>query len=97
MALPKVSTTDYDKLTDEEKDIVHTIIQDTDINLLRYNQNKIDLLVNKFKILKGEILIGNDNMQLIRDLRAVVIQLVNHNILRLRDITPLLEQIFLLL
>lgn len=95
--MPKISTIDYNNLTDDEKDIIHVIIQDTDINLLRYNQSKIDNLINKYNILKGELLIGNNNPQLLKDLKLVILQLVNHNIITLKDISPILEAIFVLI
>lgn len=97
----KIDNDLYNRLTDSEKDIVEQLIStNTTIDKLhhtRYNQSEIDELINKYNILKGELLIGNNNPDLLKDLKITIIQLVNYNILQMRDILPLLQTILLLL
>lgn len=97
----KIDNDLYNRLTDSEKDIVESLISmNSNIDKLhhtRYNQSEIDELINKYNILKGELLIGNNNPDLLKDLKLTIIQLVNYNILQMKDILPLLQTILLLL
>lgn len=96
-----ISTELYQSLDDDEKDLIEKFINtDKTINRLnhkRYDQSKIDELINKFKILKGEILIGNNNQDLLHKLKMVILQLINFGVLHLKDIAPLLQTILLLI
>lgn len=96
----KIDSELYRKLSENERDMFEILISDSDINKMnhiRYNQPEIDELINKYNILKGEILIGNDNPDLLKDLKIIILRLVNYNILTMKEITPLLQQIFLLI
>lgn len=89
----------YNKITDDERDIFESLLTESNISRLshiRYNQPEIDALINKFNILKGEIMAGNDNKELLRDLKVTVLRLVNYNVLTMKEITPILEYLFLL-
>ena len=82
----KIDSDLYNKITDDERDIFERLLSDARINRLshvRYNQPEIDFLINKFNILKGEIMAGNDNIELIKDLKVTVLRLVNYNVLKL--------------
>jgi hypothetical protein len=96
----KIDNTLYDKISDKEKNIFELLISNTTINKInhiRYDQSEIDELVDRYNILKGELIIGNDNPQLLKDLKIVILRLVNHNILKLKEIIPILEYLFLLI
>lgn len=96
----KIDSELYRKLSENERDMFEILISDSDINKMnhiRYNQPEIDELINKYNILKGEILIGNDNPDLLKDLKIIILRLVNYNVLTMKEITPLLQQIFLLI
>lgn len=66
------------------------------LNYIRHNQKDIDSLINKYNIIKGEILIGNNNPDLLKDLKLTVIRLVHYNVINMKEILPLLEYIFIL-
>jgi hypothetical protein len=97
----KIDSNEYNKITDTERDIFELLISgDITINKLshvRYNKNEIDELINRFNILKGELLIGNNNPDLLKELKITILRLVNYNILSMKEIIPLLEQIFYLI
>lgn len=96
----KIDSELYRKLSENERDMFEILISESDINKMnhiRYNQPEIDELINKYNILKGEILIGNDNPDLLKDLKIIILRLVNYNVLTMKEITPLLQQIFLLI
>lgn len=84
----------------EEKNLFEKLISDSNIsklNHIRYDQNEIDELVNRYNIIKGEILVGNDNPKLLKELKVIIMKLMNYNILKLNEITPLLQELFLLI
>lgn len=97
----KIDSDLYNQLMDSEKDLVESLISTNKtidkLHHTRYNQSEIDELINKYNILKGELLIGNNNPDLLKDLKLTIIQLVNYNILQMRDILPLLQTILLLI
>lgn len=97
METGKIDSNSYQKLNDDEKDIFDNIVSGGGLNYMRYNQRDIDALINRYNIIKGEILIGNNNPDLLKELKITVIRLVHYNILQMREITPLLEHLFLLL
>lgn len=83
--------TDYEALSDDERRLLDRLI-----NTNSFHQAEIDKLIDHYNILKGEILIGNNNPDLLKDLKLTVIKLMNYNILKLTDIHKLLELLFLL-
>lgn len=64
---------------------------------MRYNQNNIDELIRQYNIQKGEILAGNDNPELLKQLKVTIIRLLNFGVLTMKEITPLLQELFLLI
>lgn len=96
----KIDSTLYNELDDSEKDVIENLTSSTGIDKLhhiRYDQKKINDLINRYNILKGEILINNDNPDLLKQLRNVVLQLTELDILKPADTVPLLRTIFMLL
>lgn len=83
--------TDYEALSDDERRLLDRLI-----NTNSFHQTEIDKLIDNYNIVKGEILIGNNNPDLLKDLKITVIKLMNYNILKLSDIHKLLELLFLL-
>lgn len=81
----------YNALPEDEKN-TYDLLYGT-----RHNQQEIDQLINRYNVIKGEILIGNDNLELLKELRTVILRLVSLGILTTRDISNLLEQIFYIL
>lgn len=100
METGKIDSTLYNLLDDSEKDVIENLISDSGISKLnhtRYDQKKINDLINRYNILKGELLISNDNPDLLKQLRIVVLELVELGVLKSADIVPLLRTIFMLL
>lgn len=87
-------------MSDKEKEIFDNIILKNNtvskLNYERQNQAEIDTLVNQFQILKGEILIGNSNPDLLKQLKVCVLKLVDYNVITMKEINKLLQAIFLL-
>lgn len=85
----------YNSLSNDEKDLVENILGG--FSHERYNQDEINKLIEKYNITKGEILIGNDNPDLLKQLKVSVLGLVKYNVLDLKQITPILQYLFLLM
>jgi hypothetical protein len=89
----KVDQTKYSGLSEEYKKIIDLLFSSSIMYKL-HNQEKLDEMINRFNILKGEILIGNDNKDLLKELKVLVLKLVENNILNFSQINKLLQYIF---
>ena len=72
------------KLTSNEKDIFNKLIVKSGLNLqLKFDMLKMEEdesdVINEFNILKGEILAGNDNPKIKKDIKDVLQKLVRLN------------------
>jgi predicted lipase len=83
----------YSSLSDEHKKIIDMLFSNNIIYKL-HNQEELDKMINRFNIVKGEIMIGNDNPQLLKELKYLVLTLVNYNMLDYRQINQLLIYLF---
>ncbi len=96
----KIDSDLYKSIHDNEKDIFERIISGRNnidrLHHIRYDKNKIDELINSYNILKGEIMVGNDNPDIIKQLKRTILSLVNVNVIKLKDIIPVLEYLFML-
>jgi len=72
-------------LTDSEKDYLHRIAKKSDIidrlNIPAPSKKQDDKDINQFEIMKGEILAGNDNVDLIHKFKAKLLSLSNRGVL----------------
>lgn len=86
----------YNSLSDDHKKIIDMLFKSNIIYKL-HNQEELDKMINRFNIVRGEIMIGNDNKDLIKELKYLVLTLVNYHILDYRQINQLLIYLFHLL
>lgn len=89
----KISNDLYNRLPESEKMIFNKLTSNNPIEL----QNRINALIERFNVLRGEILINNDNPDLLKELRLVILELINFKILKLSDVNYILQQLFLLI
>jgi len=72
-------------LTDSEKDYLHRIAKKSDIidrlNIPAPSKKQDDKDINQFEIMKGQILAGNDNIDLIHKFKAKLLSLSNRGVL----------------
>jgi hypothetical protein len=80
---------DIDELTDEEKAYLHKVAKASDIidriNIPSPNKKEEEQEINKFEIMKGEIMSGNDNADLIKKFKILLIKLSNKNLIPVRE------------
>jgi len=97
----KVGLEDYQKLEDASKQMFHRLLEATDNEkLLGLNfdyQDDLLQTVQRFEVLKGLLLAGNDGKELLRELKMVVLKLVNSDKLPRKQSIDFLMELLLLL
>lgn len=80
---------DIDELTDEEKAYLHKVAKASDIidriNIPTPNKKQEEQEINQFEIMKGEIMSGNDNAELIKKFKILLIKLSKNNLIPARE------------
>ena len=90
----KMNHKHFSKIPNNEQSYLYNVIQGAgllDHFKLKLPNDKED--ENRFEILKGEFLAGNDNVKLIRELRALIIKFSNEGKITKRQMTDLLLEI----
>jgi len=93
----KINSDLYNKLSEDEKNAFDLLFSDSGLRHARYNQNEIDDLIRQYNITKGEILAGNDDPLLLKQLKVIIMKLMHFNVLNMRDISSLLSELFILI
>lgn len=74
-----------DKLDDDEKLYLHKLAKTTDlldrISIPTPNKSEDEKSINQFEIMKGEILNGNDSVDLVKRFKLLIVKLVNKELL----------------
>lgn len=95
---------DYDNLDEVEQKLFDDLITRCRIdrknnvalyNHKKYNSDKRDNDVKRFNLLKGEILAGNDNPELVKELKGLVFKLMCENVLTRHEYNKIMEWFFI--
>lgn len=88
------------KLTDEEKSYLNKIASltriDDKLDLPTPNKDAEDKLINEFQILQGQIIAGNDNPQVIKKFKGLLLQLSKSNALPASQVKEILTDLLAL-
>jgi hypothetical protein len=91
-----VSFDEIDSLTEDEKNDIDTIISKTDINTrLRVpntRRSKLEKDLNKFNVLRGSIIAGNDSTELLKDFRRLLLHLTTENYISKKESNEVLME-----
>jgi len=91
-----VSFDEIDSLNEDEKNDIDTIISKTDINTrLRVPNTKRSRLerdLNKFNVLRGSIIAGNDSKDLLKDFRRLLLHLTTENYISKKECNEVLME-----
>ena len=72
---------DIEKLNDDEKDYLAEIAEKCNVNdrvrIPSPKLTKIQSDINKFQILRGELIAGNDSKELVKDFKVLLLKLMN--------------------
>ena len=78
-----VSFEEVDALNDDERNVINQIVEKTEINTrLRIPNTKKTQLekdLHKFNVLRGSIISGGDNVEMLKDFRRLLLHLTNEN------------------
>lgn len=76
-----ISFEDIDALNDEEKEQIDTIVSKTEITdrlkIPNTKKTQLEKDLHKFNVLKGSIISGGDNVEMLRDFRRLLLSLSN--------------------
>ena len=88
---------DIDGLTDEEKEYLHKVAKASDINdrinIPSPNKKDQEQEINQFEIMKGEIMSGNDNADLIKKFKLLLIKLSKKDLIPSREAKDILFEL----
>jgi hypothetical protein len=74
-----ISFEEIDALNEDEKNDMDTIVSFTNINdrlrIPNTKRSKLESKLNKFNVLRGSIIAGNDNENLLREFRMLLVEL----------------------
>lgn len=97
----KVSIHDYQALSEDSKNLFHRLVQETEneqiLGLKLDYQDDLLKTIQRFEVLKGLVLSGNDGRELLQELKMVVLKLVNGGKLPRRQAIDFLMELMLLL
>ncbi len=85
-------------LNNLEKEVFDILISKSGLNImLKYDKNKmkedLDLIIEQYEILKGEIIAGNDNPKIIKDLKDILRKLVKYKKVSQSDAEDILKEL----
>ena len=76
-----VSFEEIDALNEDEKNDIDTIVSFTNINnrlkIPNTKRSRLEKDLNKFNVLRGSIIAGGDNIEMLRDFRKLLLSLSN--------------------
>lgn len=88
---------DYDSLSNDEKEYLYYVAKKCDLvdklMIPTPNKSENEKLVNRFEIMKGQIMAGNDNKDLIREFKKLLINLSDKKLLPRRQASETLIEI----
>jgi hypothetical protein len=93
----EVSFDEIDSLNEDEKNDIDTIISKTDIDTrLRVpntKRSKLEKDLHKFNVLRGSIISGGDNIEMLRDFRRLLLHLTNENYISKKECNDVLMEL----
>jgi len=95
----KFNITSYHELSVPQKNIFNLLLQQSgmdDILGIRIKDEEMPKLIDRYEILRGQVLAGNDALEVRKELRNVVLKLVRLNKLPMKQSYDLLLELCLL-
>ena len=84
-----ISFEDIDALDEEEKEQIDTIVSKTEITdrlkIPNTKRSRLERDLNKFNVLRGSIIAGGDNIEMLRDFRKLLLSLSNSGYLSKKE------------
>lgn len=85
----------FQVLSEAEKDKLHQIVRTTGLGVDVPNpkEEEMDKELNRFEILKGEILAGNDNEKILKEFKGMLIKFGREGRIPRREVNSILEEL----
>jgi len=91
-----ISFEDIDALNEEEKEQIDTIVSRTEITdrlkIPNTKRSKLEKKLNKFNVLRGSIIAGGDNIEMLRDFRRLLVELNAEGYISKKETSDILLQ-----
>lgn len=91
---------DINNLDDEEKDYLYKIVKTSNmsdkLSVPAPKKDNLEKVVHQFEVMKGQIMSGNDNKDLIKKFKLLIIKLSKEGLLPRNEVNDLLEQLVML-
>ncbi len=88
---------EIDALSEDEKNVIDTIVSFTCINnrlkIPNTRRSKLEQKLNKFNVLRGSIIAGNDNENLLREFRMLLVELNAEGYISKKETSDVLLQL----
>ena len=88
---------EIDALSEDEKNVIDTIVSFTCINnrlkIPNTRRSKLEQKLNKFNVLRGSIIAGNDNENLLREFRMLLVELNAEGYISKKETSDILLQL----
>ena len=86
-----------DSLSEDEKNVIDTLVSFTCINnrlkIPNTRRSKLEQKLNKFNVLRGSIIAGNDNENLLREFRMLLVELNAEGYISKKETSDILLQL----
>lgn len=91
-----ISFEDIDALDEEEKEQIDTIVSKTEITdrlkIPNTKRSRLERDLHKFNVLRGSIVSGGDNVEMLRDFRRLLLHLTNENYISKKECNEVLME-----
>ncbi len=89
-----VSFEEVDALNEDERNIINEIVEKTEINtrlrIPNTKRSKLEKKLNKFNVLRGSIIAGNNNENLLREFRMLLVELNSEGFISKKETSDIL-------
>lgn len=95
----KIEYDDISNMTQKEKDYLYNIVRKAHINNVDVpliDKNKEEIENNRFEILLGQIIAGNDNKEMVKEFKSLLIKFKNEDRLPKNQVNEILHDLLLL-
>jgi hypothetical protein len=89
----------YNELDDREQNLLTQLSRISETNLgisTKFSKTEKDLM-NRFNLLKGEVIAGNNNPEILKELKTMILKLTHENIITKKQRDSLLYDLFIVL
>ena len=85
-----------DSLSEDERNIINQIVEKTEINtrlkIPNSKKTQLEKDLHKFNVLKGSIISGGDNIEMLKDFRRLLLHLTNENYISKKECNEVLME-----